>query len=193
MKFCTTALQGAFVVRLEPHPDSRGYFARAWCSREFAARGLPPQIVQTNISRNTRRGTLRGMHLQLPPSREGKLVGCLRGAICDVIIDLRPTSPTYLRHFAVELTAESHDALYVPPMMAHGFQTLVDDTEVLYQMTDYHAAELAYGVRWNDAVFGIRWPVQEDIVIVPRDAGYPDFDPEVYEDRIRAAHAIGAD
>jgi dTDP-4-dehydrorhamnose 3,5-epimerase len=193
VKFRATTLPGAFVVDIEPHEDLRGYFARSWCSREFAAHGLPPQIVQTNISRNMRRGTVRGMHLQLPPSREGKLVSCLRGAICDVIIDLRPHSPTYLRHFGVELTAAAHDALYVPPLVAHGFQTLADETEVLYQMTDYFSGELAYGVRWNDATFGIRWPIQDGIVILPRDADFPDFEPAAYEGRVNAARAIGGD
>lgn len=187
MKFRATPLAGAFTVAIEPQADRRGYFARTWCSREFAAHGLPAQIVQTSVSRNLRRGTLRGMHLQLPPSQEGKLVSCLRGAIHDVIIDMRPQSPTYLQHFALELTAETHDALYVPPLMAHGFQTLEDGVEVLYQMSDFFAAELAFGMRWNDPAFKIRWPIGEDIVILPRDATYPDFLNRQYEQCLEAA------
>jgi dTDP-4-dehydrorhamnose 3,5-epimerase len=181
MRFRAAPLAGAFVVSIEPHTDQRGFFARSWCSREFAEQGLPPEMVQTSISRNTRRGTVRGMHLQLPPSQEAKLVSCVRGAIYDVIIDLRPQSPTFLRPFGIELTAETHDALYVPALMAHGFQTLVDSTEVLYQMTDYFAGELAFGVRWNDPAFAIRWPIKDDVVILPRDEEYPDFDRAAYE------------
>lgn len=181
MRFDPTPLAGAFIVRIEPRPDERGYFARTWCTREFGAQGLTTQIVQTSISHNLRRGTVRGMHLQLPPSREGKLVSCLSGAIHDVIIDLRPQSPTYLQYFGIDLTAETHAAMYVPPLMAHGFQTLADDTEVLYQMSDFFAPELAFGVRWNDSAFEIRWPIGADIVILGRDATYPDFVREQYE------------
>ena len=159
MKFRETPLSGAFVVDIEPHLDERGFFARTWCSQEFAAQGLEHALVQVSISRNARRGTVRGMHLQLPPSRESKLVRCTRGSIYDVIIDLRPESPTYLRHFALELQAQASNALYIPPLVAHGFQTLADDTEVLYQMTDTHAPELVYGVRWNDPAFAIGWPL----------------------------------
>jgi dTDP-4-dehydrorhamnose 3,5-epimerase len=188
VKFRATPLAGAFIVAIEPQADMRGYFARTWCSREFAAQGLPAQIVQTSVSRNLRRGTVRGMHMQLPPSREGKLVSCLRGAIHDVIIDMRPQSPTYLRHFAIDLNDETHDALYVPPLLAHGFQTLEDGTELLYQMSDFFAAELTFGVRWNDPAFRIRWPIDEGIVILPRDATYPDFLNRQYEQCLESAH-----
>lgn len=184
MRFHPTPLAGAFLVSIDPHADMRGFFARTWCSREFASQGLLPQLVQTSISHNARRGTVRGMHLQFPPSREGKLVSCLRGALYDVIIDLRPQSPTFLRHFAIELTADTHDALYIPPLLAHGFQTLVDWTEVLYQMTDYYVSELTFGARWNDPAFAIRWPIGDDVVILPRDDNYPDFDREAYESRL---------
>lgn len=189
MRFTPTPLAGAFIVTIEPHADTRGYFARTWCSREFAAQGLPAQIVQTSISRNRERGTVRGMHMQLPPSRESKLVGCISGSIHDVIVDMRPQSATYLRHFAVELSAENHDALFVPPLLAHGFQTLVDGTEVLYQMSDFFAPDLTYGVRWNDPAFDIRWPISQGIAILARDAAYPDFSREDYERQLSAVPA----
>jgi dTDP-4-dehydrorhamnose 3,5-epimerase len=188
MRFDPTPLAGAFIVTIEPHADVRGYFARTWCSREFGAQGLATQIVQTSISHNLRRGTVRGMHLQLPPSQEGKLVSCLSGAIHDVIIDMRPQSPTYLQYFGIDLTAGTHAALYVPPLMAHGFQTLADGTEVLYQMSDFFGAELAFGVRWNDSAFEIRWPIDADIVILTRDATYPDFVRKEYERSLAAAY-----
>jgi len=127
------------------------------------------------------------MHLQLPPSAEGKLVSCLRGAIYDVIVDLRPDSPTYQRQFAIELTSAEHNALYIPPLMAHGCQTLAEGTEVLYQMTDYFNSVLAFGVRWNDPALAIRWPIEDDVVILARDDAYPDFNAAQYERQLQAA------
>ena len=186
MRFVETPLPGAFVVTIEAHRDHRGYFARTWCAREVAGAGLPAQVVQTSISHNEKRGTLRGMHVQLPPSQEGKLVRCTRGRIYDVIVDLRPGSPTYLEHFAVELTARAHEALYIPPTMLHGFQTLEDDTDVFYQMTDFHAPELAFGARWNDPAFGIPWPIDKGLIMADRDATYADFDAAAYEARTLA-------
>src|SRR5690606_35425677 len=121
------------------------------------------------------------MHMQLPPSREGKLVCCTRGRIYDAVVDLRPSSPTYLEHFGIELTADAHEALYIPPTMLHGFQTLEDDTEVFYQMTDFYAPDLTFGARWNDPTFGIRWPFETDLIMVERDAKYADFDRAAYE------------
>lgn len=190
MRFRATPIAGAFLVCIEPQADQRGYFARTWCAREFSSQGLPSEIVQTSISRNLRRGTVRGMHLQLPPSREAKLVSCLRGGIYDVIVDLRPASPTYLQRFGVELAAETHDALFVPALVAHGFQTLHDETEVFYQMSDYFVPALSFGFRWNDPAFDIRWPV-DDIVILPRDRDYPDFDARGFERRPEVAR-LGA-
>lgn len=181
MKFSETPLPGAFIVEIEPHRDDRGYFARTWCADEFESERLPKTFVQASISHNLTRGTLRGMHLQLPPSREGKLVRCTRGRIFDVIVDLRPGSPTYLRHFGVELTASGHEALFIPPAMLHGFQTLEDSTEVYYQMTDYYAPETGFGARWNDPAFGIDWPIVAELVMAERDAAYPDFDRAAYE------------
>ncbi|HLY53889.1 MAG TPA: dTDP-4-dehydrorhamnose 3,5-epimerase family protein [Steroidobacteraceae bacterium] len=191
MQFLPTRLAGAVVVRIEPQADARGFFARAWCAREFAAHGMPAQFVQASISRNTRRGTVRGLHLQLPPSQEGKLVSCIAGSIHDVIVDLRPDSPTFLGHFGLELSAATHQALYIPPLVAHGFQTLADDTEVLYLMTDYFAPELGFGVRWNDPAFAISWPMASASAILPRDAGYPDFDAAAWRGRLAAARGKG--
>jgi len=189
VRFTETELRGAYVVEPEPRQDMRGFFARLWCEREFAALGLHARVVQVSMSRNLRRGTVRGMHMQLPPSREAKLVSCMRGRIYDVIVDLRPGSPTYLRHFAIELDAERHTALYIPPGMLHGFQTLEDDSEVLYHMSDFHAEHLAFGARWNDPAFGILWPESPQIVILPRDAEYPDFDSDAYLARVAGATA----
>ena len=192
MKFESTPLAGAYVVNIEPHRDHRGYFARTWCTAEFARQGLPGKMVQASLSHNEKRGTVRGMHLQLPPSQEGKLVRCIRGRIYDVIVDLRPSSETYLRHFGIELDASTHNALYIPPTMLHGFQTLEDDAEVFYQMTDFYSPELTFGARWNDPAFGIEWPIEGSVVMADRDATYPDFDGADYERRFRSAREGGA-
>ncbi len=181
MQFRETSLPGVFVVEIEPKRDARGFFARTWCAREFADHGLADVSVQVGMSRNERRGTVRGMHMQLAPSQESKLVRCTRGNIFDVAIDLRPHSPTYLRHFGIELSALAYNALYIPPGLAHGFQTLADETEVLYQMSDYYAPEVSYGLRWTDPTFDIQWPIRRASVILPRDAAYPDFDRRAFE------------
>jgi dTDP-4-dehydrorhamnose 3,5-epimerase len=161
-------------VEPEPHEDQRGFFARTWCAHEFEAHGLDPRLVQCSVSFNKRKGTLRGMHYQAAPHAEAKLVRCTRGAIHDVVIDLRPHAPTYKQHVAVRLTAENRHALYVPQGLAHGFQTLVDDTEVFYQMSAFHAPAHARGVRWDDPSFGIVWP-DDDRVMSEQDRTYPDF------------------
>ena len=192
MQFQQTSLRGAFVVSLEPYADSRGFFARTWCAREFAAHGLPDTLVQSSMSHSERRGTVRGMHVQLPPSREAKLVRCARGAIYDVIVDMDPDSPTFLRHFGIELSATSYQALYIPPLMLHGFQTLQDASEVHYQMTDFYAPELGLGARWDDPAFGIAWPIRAPVTVLPRDAAYADFDVERYRRELDAARARGA-
>jgi dTDP-4-dehydrorhamnose 3,5-epimerase len=189
VRFAATPIAGAFHVEIEPHEDARGFFTRLWCQDEFAKRDLNARFVQASMSRNARKGTLRGMHMQLAPSRECKLVRCARGRIYDVIIDLRPESPSFLQHFAVELDAAAENALYIPFGVLHGFQTLVDDCDVVYDMTDFHAPELAYGARWNDPLFGIRWPATENLVIAPRDAQYPDFEPDAYA-RMLAAERV---
>ncbi len=177
MIFSPTAVAGAWLVDPERREDSRGFFARTWCAREFAEHGLDARAVQCSISRNARRGTLRGLHWQAPPHAESKLVRCSRGAIWDVALDLRPASATYLKHVGVELTADSGRAIYIPEGCAHGFVTLADDCEVFYQMTEFYEPSAGRGVRWNDPAFGIRWPVA-DPILHPRDAAWPDFVPE---------------
>lgn len=174
MIFVPTALPGAFVIELEKLEDERGFFARTWCAREFEAHGLNPRLVQCNTSFNRRKGTLRGMHWQAAPFEEAKLVRCTAGAIHDVVLDLRPGSPAYLKHLVVELSAADRRMLYVPEGCAHGFQTLADDTEVFYQMTEFHSPEHARGVRWDDPAFGLPWPAVER-TMSDRDRGYPDF------------------
>jgi len=164
-------------VDLERHADERGFFARTWCRHEFEEHGLDPAVVQCNLSHNPRRGTLRGLHWQTPPHAEVKLVRCSRGAIWDVMVDLRPDSATYTRHFGAELTEENGRALYIPEGFAHGFVTLVDDSDVVYQMSALYEPSAGRGARWNDPAFGITWPVREPI-LHPRDASYPDFVPE---------------
>jgi dTDP-4-dehydrorhamnose 3,5-epimerase len=177
MIFTETRLKGAFAIDLETHADERGFFGRSYCSREFEAHGLNPSVVQCNVSYNKARGTLRGMHLQEAPYGEDKLIRCTRGALCDVIVDLRPESPTFCQWVAVELRAAAGQVsrmLYVPEGFAHGFQTLEDDTEVFYQMSEFFAPTAARGFRWNDPAFAIEWP-EPVRVISDRDRAYPDF------------------
>lgn len=159
---------------MEKHIDRRGFFARTYCEREFACRGLKSHFVQSSVSFNGIKSTLRGMHYQAAPYEEAKLIRCTRGAIYDVIIDLRTGSPTFKQHVAVVLSADNGRMLYIPEGFAHGFQTLDDDTEVFYQMSQFYVPEYARGVRWNDPVFGIDWPAG-DRIILERDQCYPDF------------------
>jgi len=172
-----TPLSGAYIVDIERLADDRGFFARSFCRDEFEARGLDPRVVQCDISFNARRGTLRGMHYQAAPFEEAKLVRCTRGAIHDVIVDIRPGSPTFKQYFGVELAAAGHRALYVPEGFAHGFLTLADGTEVFYQMSESYAPEHARGFRWDDPAFAIEWP-QAVRTMSDRDRSYPDFVPE---------------
>jgi dTDP-4-dehydrorhamnose 3,5-epimerase len=172
--FTETTLKGAWIVDLQQIHDNRGFFARSFCQDEFAARGLKTGVAQCNISFNRLKGTLRGMHFQLPPKAEAKLVRCTRGAVRDVIIDLRADSATYCQWTAVELTGDNRRALYIPDGFAHGFQTLEDDSEVFYQMYEFFAPECASGVRWDDPAFGIVWPLTTPI-ISEKDLSYPDF------------------
>lgn len=176
MIFTEAKLKGAFIIEPERLGDHRGFFARTWCQREFETHGLSPRLAQCNISFNKKKGTLRGMHYQAAPYEEAKLVRCTMGAIYDAIIDLRSESPTFMQHTAVVLTAENRKMLYVPEGFAHGFQTLEDDTEVFYQMSEFYVAEYARGVRWNDPAFGIQWPDAEPIIL-ERDRNYPDMIP----------------
>jgi dTDP-4-dehydrorhamnose 3,5-epimerase len=174
MRFDVTDISGPRIIELQAHVDERGFFARSFCVNEFAAQGINFNPVQMNVSFNSKRGTLRGMHFQRPPHEEAKIVSCMRGAIYDVVIDLRRGSPTFKRSITVELTAENHRALYVPAGFAHGFQSLSDATEVLYVMSEFYAPDAALGVRYNDIAFGVAWPIDNPI-ISQRDASYPDF------------------
>ena len=186
MIFLPTAIAGARIVELECKTDERGFFARTWCREEFGRAGIGVNMVQASVSHNRLRGTLRGLHFTWPPSREAKLVRCERGRVFDVIVDLRPQSPSYLQHVAVTLDGETHSALYIPPGVAHGFQTLADECTVLYMMTDFYRPELADGVRFDDPAFGLSWPLPVSCII-ERDRGYPDFDPAAHAARYRAA------
>jgi dTDP-4-dehydrorhamnose 3,5-epimerase len=172
-----TKLPGAFVIEPERFEDERGFLARAWSEREFAAHGLKLPAAECNISYNKRKGTLRGMHFQRAPHAQAKLVRCTRGALYDVIIDLRPDSPAYKQWLGVELTAENRRMLYVPEGFAHGFQTLADDTELYYQMSAAYVPAAADGVRWDDPAFGLVWPDNggQERIIIARDQQYPDF------------------
>ena len=190
MQFEPLKLPGAVRVKMERHTDERGFFARAFCAREFRAHGLPTDFVQSSVSWNPRRGTVRGLHFQWPPSQEGKLVRCVRGAIYDVLVDLRPGQGSFLEHCAVALNEDNRDAVFVPAGMAHGFQTLTDGAEVLYQMSDFHAPELGAGVRWNDPAFAIRWPVTAGVVIAARDAAYADFDTRMFTAELARRGAV---
>jgi dTDP-4-dehydrorhamnose 3,5-epimerase len=175
MLFNPTKLKDAWVVEVEQREDERGFFARTWCKEEFRDRGLDTNLVQCSISFNKKAGTLRGMHFQLPPFAETKLVRCTQGAIYDVIIDLRQDSETFLQWVGVELSAENRKALYVPKGFAHGFQTLVDNTEVFYQISEVYAPDYARGLRWDDPIFKITWQ-QPVTVISLRDRNYEDYD-----------------
>jgi dTDP-4-dehydrorhamnose 3,5-epimerase len=174
MLFRETTLASAFIVDIEPHKDDRGFFARTFCSREFAEHGLCEGFVQCNLSYNRRKGTLRGMHFQRPPYAEAKLVRCVAGGIYDVIVDLRRDSPTFCKWLSVELSSSNRSALYVPPVFAHGFQTLTDGAEVFYQMSEFYHDDHTAGVRWDDRAIGIEWPIA-DPILSERDASYPDF------------------
>ena len=164
MIFTETKLKGAFIIDIERREDNRGFFARAFCQHEFADHGLKPFIAQANIAFNKTRGTLRGMHFQYPPAAETKLVRATRGAILDIIVDLRPESPTYLQHVAVELSADNHRALYVPERFAHGYQVLEDRTETSYQVGEFYTPGVEGGLMYNDPRLGLRWPLPVTVV-----------------------------
>ncbi len=172
MIFSPTRLAGAFVIDLDPHADERGHFARLFCEGEFAAHGLRPAVAQANVASNLRRGTLRGMHFQYPPSAESKYVRCTRGSVWDIIIDLRPESATYLQHVAVELSAANQCGLYVPERFAHGYQTLQDDTDTIYFMGAAHAPARAGGLMHDDPALGLAWPLPVQ-VISDKDRSWP--------------------
>ena len=169
MIFTETKLKGAFLIDIERREDSRGFFARAFCQKEFAAHGLKPVIAQANVAFNKFKGTLRGMHFQFPPAAETKLVRCTRGAILDIIVDLRPESPSYLHHVSVELTADNGRALFVPERFAHGYQVLVDGTETSYQVGEFYTPSAEGGLHYNDPKLGLKWPLPVGEVS-PKDA-----------------------
>jgi dTDP-4-dehydrorhamnose 3,5-epimerase len=181
MLFCQTELEGAYLIDLEPRVDERGFFSRTFCEREFAEHGLPTHFPQCNLSRNSHRGTLRGMHFEAPPSAESKLVRCTSGAIFDVIVDLRRASATRGRWLGVELTETTGRALFVPAGFAHGFLTLTDDSDVTYHMGDSYRPDRARGFRWNDEFFSIAWPFVPTS-IAKRDAEYADFEPTAFHE-----------
>ena len=174
MLFKETKLKGAYIIELEPIEDNRGFFARSFCQKEFRLHGINMNIVQCNISYNKKKGTLRGMHYQAAPYEEAKLVSCTKGAIYDVITDIRPSSNTYKKWVSVELTDENRKMIYIPKGFAHGFLTLMDNTEVFYQMSEFFMPEYARGIRWNDPAFGINWAA-DVTAISEKDQKYDDF------------------
>lgn len=176
MIFSETPLKGAYIIDIEPSTDKRGFFARTWCRHEFEKHGLNSELAQCSISFNRQKGTLRGMHYQAKPYEEVKLVRCTLGSIYDVIIDLRPTSDSRLRWFAVELSEETHRMLYIPEGFAHGFQALKDNSEVFYQISEFYDARYVRGIRWNDPTFRIQWPLGNPI-LSDRDKSFSDFSP----------------
>jgi dTDP-4-dehydrorhamnose 3,5-epimerase len=177
MIFIPTKLEGAFIIELDRREDERGFFARSFCADEFTQHGLNPCVAQCNVSFNAQAGTLRGMHFQLAPHAEAKLVRCTMGAAFDVMVDLRPSSPTYKQWVGVELIAHNHRAVYIPEGFAHGAQTLTDNTELFYQMSAPYVGAASSGVRWDDPAFGITWPQPPDgnRIIAERDQAWPDF------------------
>ncbi|HVH75207.1 MAG TPA: dTDP-4-dehydrorhamnose 3,5-epimerase [Stellaceae bacterium] len=179
MIFTETPVEGAYLIDLEKRGDERGFFARAFCKNEFAAHGLETDFVQINNSLSAAKGTLRGMHYQLPPAAEVKVVRCIAGALWDVVLDLRPDSPSYGRWFGAELSAANRRMMYAPKGLAHGFVTLQDDTEAFYLVSAFYAPERERGVRWNDPAFGIEWPMKP-VVISDKDRGRADFDPATH-------------
>jgi dTDP-4-dehydrorhamnose 3,5-epimerase len=174
MKFTEAKLKGAFIIEIEKLSDDRGFFARSWCQKEFEDHGLISRLVQTNVSSNRKKGTLRGMHYQMAPYQECKLIRCTRGAIYDMIIDLRPDSATYKQWTGVELTADNYSMLYVPEDFAHGFLTLTDNTEITYQVSQFYTPGSEKGIRFDDPAFNIQWPL-EVTIISDKDRTWPDF------------------
>ncbi len=179
MKFTKTPLPGAYIIDLEKIGDDRGFFARVFCKKEFSQHELETEFVQINNSLSAQKGTLRGMHYQLDPHAEVKVVRCIKGRLWDVILDIRPNSPTFGQWFGAELSAENRRMMYVPKGFAHGFVTLEDDTEAFYLVSAYYAPEFERGIRWNDPKFGIEWPI-EPVIISDKDRNHPDFDPKYH-------------
>jgi dTDP-4-dehydrorhamnose 3,5-epimerase len=190
MRFEPTGLAGAWLITSEPSSDPRGRFGRIYCAREFEAHGVTRPFVQASLSFNRKQGTVRGLHFQWPPSREAKLIRCVRGAFFDAVVDLRPGSETFLRQFTVELSAENMASVYVPEGFAHGTQSLEDGSELLYQMTDFYSPELSTGYRFNDAILGVQWP-HPVIEISDRDRDAPAFETDRYVKEYRSRSLPG--
>jgi dTDP-4-dehydrorhamnose 3,5-epimerase len=190
VRYTPLAVEGVHLVQMEPREDERGFFARSFAAEEFLEHGMLPAVAQCNVSFNHRAGTLRGFHLSLPPHAEAKFVRCTRGAILDVVVDVRPGSPTFLQHVAVELTADNRDALYMPPHVAHAYQTLTDDAEVLYQVSAPYVPGAEQGYRYDDPAFGVRWPLPVSVVS-EKDAAWPAFDADAHAEASRASAAAG--
>jgi dTDP-4-dehydrorhamnose 3,5-epimerase len=187
MIFTKTALEGAHIIDVDPRNDNRGFFARVFCQKEFEAHGLKPVIAQANLAFNNQKGTLRGMHCQFPPAAETKIVRCTRGAILDIIVDLRPESPTYLQHIAVELNEDNHRALYVPERFAHGYQVLQDKTETSYHVGEFYAPGYEGGLLYNDPRLGLQWPLPVT-VISEKDQAWPLLD--VQESKLKECMSL---
>jgi dTDP-4-dehydrorhamnose 3,5-epimerase len=183
--FTETKLKDAYIIDIQEHGDERGFFARSWCRKEFEEHGLNSELAQCNISFSHTRGTVRGMHYQVPPYAEDKLLRCTRGAIYDVMIDLRPESATYMQWVAAELTEQNHRMLYVPEGFAHGFQALEDRTEVTYQVSQFYTPGAEQGVRYNDPAFGIEWPIEARL-ISEKDRNWPDYKPQISDSALRS-------
>ena len=177
MLFTETKLTGAYIIDIQKLEDNRGFFARSWCQKEFEVHDLTSRLVQANVSLTERRGMIRGMHYQVAPYEEAKLIRCTKGAIYDVIIDLRPNSTTYMQWIGVELTADNYRMLFAPEGCAHGFQTMRDNTEVFYHASQFYQPSAERGVRWNDTIFGIEWPEVEYCILSTKDQNWPDFIP----------------
>ena len=175
MIFKETCLTGAYTIELEEHGDERGFFARAWCKKEFMTQGLTSNIVQTNFAFTKKKGTIRGMHYQIAPNEEAKLMRCIKGAIHDVIIDLRPESSTYKQWLGVELSSENRKMFYVPEGFAHGYQSLTDNVETFYMVSEFYSPDSERAVRWNDSAFSIEWPITKNLTISDKDRNWPDF------------------
>ncbi len=176
MKFHQTPVQGAWLIELEANGDDRGFFGRAFCTEEFKAHGIDMPVVQANLANTVQRGTLRGLHYQVAPAAEAKLMRCVRGSVFDVLVDVREDSPTYLKWFGVELSARNHQALYVPPLCAHGYLTLEDDTDMFYLVSEAYTPGAERGARWDDPAFGIDWPITP-VVLSEKDSQWEPFTP----------------
>lgn len=177
MIFTETHLKDAYIIDLKKIEDDRGFFARAYCQKEFAEHGIELNWAQANLANSKKRGTLRGLHFQKAPYAEAKLMRCIRGAIYDVIVDLRPDSPSYMQWLGVELTAENRRALFVPEGFAHGYLVLEDDSDTFYPTSQFYTPDAEAGVRWNDPAFGIEWPFTDDLIITDKDQSWPDYEP----------------